>query len=336
MTSTSRVKLCSIALLIGLSTTRSGFCQVPPESAESLFVRARTAMKAGDCATALPLLEQSHSLEPALGTRFNLALCEARLGKLTRAAEHLRSVVEDSTPGNERRAHAERALQELLPRIPRLIIEIDEIRQTIERAELDGAPLEGLRAHEPLPINPGDHEIEVVLSNQAAQSRRFTVAERQVYTWSLGGTAALPSPVVAQPEDAGARRDVAPEEPALVWTTQRKAAVIAGGASLVAFGVGTGFALSARSIYDTSDGNCSTDDTCELEGVEERDRARTHGRIATVAFTVGISAAFAAGVLWFTGSPRPSAASPALRVGTTLAGSPSRLERAGIVVEGSY
>jgi hypothetical protein len=323
--------------LIGLSTAGSALAD-EPESAESLFVRARTAMKAGDCTTALPLLAQSHALEPALGTRFNLALCEARLGKLTQAAEHLRSVVEGSTPGNERRAHAERALQELLPRIPRLLIEIDETRQTVESVRLDGELVDGLRAHEPFPINPGAHELEIVLAGQAPRSRRFTVAERQFYTWSLEGAETANSPDQTRRDDADVENDAraASEDPPFVWTTQRTAAVVAGGASLAAIGIGTGFALSARSIYDTSDGNCSTDDTCELEGVEDRDRARTHGRIATVAFTVGISAAFAAGVLWFTGSPRASSSSSALRVGATWRGSGSRLENAGIVVKGSY
>lgn len=335
----SRVKLCLVALLLGLSTARSVLADVPPESAESLFVRARTAMKAGDCSTAVPLLEQSHALEPALGTRFNLALCEARVGKLTQAAEHLRSVIEASAPGNERRAHAERALQELLPRIPRLIIEIDETRQAVDVVRLDGQPVNGLRVHEPFPINPGAHELEVLLTGQAPRSRRFTVAEREVFTWSLEGAEAAPSsPNRLQLDDSNSvdRSENVSNEPPFSWTTRRTAAVVAGGASLAAFGIGTGFAVSARSIYDTSDGDCSASDACNLDGVEERDRARTHGRIATVAFTVGISAAFAAGVLWFTGDPRTTASSRSFSVGVTWERPESRPRNVGIVMEGSF
>lgn len=335
----ARVKHRSIALLVGLSMVRTAQAEESPESAESLFLRARAAMKASDCTTAVPLLEQSHALEPALGTRFNLAICEARVGKLTQAAEHLRSVIEASAPGNERRTHAERALQDLLPRIPRLIIEIDEARQTLESVHLDGTPLEGLRANEPLSINPGVHEIEVILTNHTRQSRRFTVAERQVYTWSVGGTSTTASspPTQAEGTDFGAQPSRAPEERSFVWTTQRTAAVIAGGASLAAFGIGTGFALSARSIYDTSEGDCSAGDVCKnLDGIEERDRARQHGSIATVAFTVGVSAAVAAGVLWFTGAPRKAAASPSLEVGATWTGSVSRPSGVELVVTGSY
>jgi hypothetical protein len=295
-------------------------------------------MKAGDCTTALPLLEQSHALEPALGTRFNLAICEARLGKLTQAAERLHSVIEASPPGDERRAHAERALQDLLPRIPRLIVEVDA-HQTLERVELDGTPLDGSRANEPFPINPGAHEIEVFLTNHAPQSRRFTIAERQVYTWSVGG-AAIETTSGQSPESANANAraplDSAPEERPFVWTTQRTAAIIAGGVSLTAFAVGTGFALSARSIYDTSNGDCSADDICNLDGVEERDRARTHGRVATVAMTVGASAALSAAVLWFTGGPRTTASSQPVRVDVTWECSGSQPRSIGVVVKGSY
>jgi hypothetical protein len=342
----SRTKRASTALFLAVLVAGPAFADVPPESpespesAESLFVRARAAMKSGDFTTALSLLEQSHALEPALGTRFNLAICEARVGRLVQAAEHLRSVVEASAPGDARRNHAESALSELVPRIPRLIIEIDSKSQTLERVALDGAPLDGLRANEPFPINPGGHELEVALSNQAAQSRRFTVAERQVYTWSLGGIASANAPQPMPPDDGAekddSRHEPAREEPPSVWTTQRKAAVIVGGASLVAFGVGTGFALSARSIYDTSESNCPSGDICDAEGVEERDRARKHGNVATVAVTVGVSAAIAAGVLWFTGGPRAPAPAPPLRVDLTWERSGSRTSRVGVVVEGSY
>ena len=126
-------------------------------------------------------------MEPTIGARFNMAICEGRLGMLTRAAEHLRSVIETSAPGDDRRAHAERALDELLPRIPHLVIELDPARHTIELVRFDGEPLPDLRANEPFAINPGSHELEVVLSGETPQTRRFSVTERQVYTWSLGG-----------------------------------------------------------------------------------------------------------------------------------------------------
>jgi hypothetical protein len=322
---------CAAALLSGLLLTLPVQAE-PAESAEALFVRARVLMKAGDCANALPLLEQSHTLEPTLGARFNMAICEGRLGKLTQALEHLRSVVDASAPSDERRSHAERALRDLMPRIPYLVLELDEARHELEFVRLDGERLSSLRVNEPFAINPGTHELEVVLARETPQTRRFRVVERQVFTWSLSGTS------VAQPTTSGnqpnagtaAPRDVtSASEP--VWTTQRVAAAVAAGTSVTAFGVGAGFALSARSVYDSS--ACTPNDVCDRNNMEIRDRARMQGKIATVAVTVGVASALGAVTLWFTGAPRDSTPSKP-RLGVHLSGAGG--DGGGIVIEGSY
>jgi hypothetical protein len=311
-----------------------------PESAEALFTRARSLMRAGDCTGALPLLEQSHAMEPTVGTRFNLAICEERLGKLTQAAAHLRSVVDASASDDDRRAHAERALRQLLPRIPQLVLELEAARQELELVRLDGEPLSALRPSEPFAINPGQHELEVILVGETPQVRRFRVAERQVYTWSLGGVGTespVSSPLAqdqraANGSDAPGAADA--ERSENIWTTQRTVAVVAAGTSVAAFGVATGFALGARSVYDTSAPNCPSDDICDSEGIEERTRARQYGNVATVALTVGVTSALAAGILWFTGAPRGASRPGPVQVGFHLRR--GRTNHAGFVVEGWY
>jgi hypothetical protein len=303
-------------------------------SAEELFVRARGMMKSGDCTSALPLLEQSHALEPTLGTRFNMAICESRLGKLVQAREHLLSVIDASAPEDNRRAHAERALRELVPRIPHLVLELDESRHELESVRLDGETLLGMKANEPYPVNPGSHELEVVLARDEPQVRRFSLAERQLYTWSLGGlsgvsaASAAPNPASSAPAPSDA------PEPDF-WNTRRTAAVVAGGASLASFGVAVGFTLNARSIYDSSDAECDADDRCSDEGIELRDRARERGRIATVAAAVGVAAGAAAAVLWLTASPERSSSSGSTRVG--VRGNALGPARSGsIVLQGNF
>jgi hypothetical protein len=322
------------ALLFAVPT----FAQAPTESAGELFVRARSLMKAGDCVNALPILEQSHALDPKLGTKLNLAICETRTGKLVEAAEHLRSVVESSPPADDRRVYAERALQELVPRIPNLIVELDVENQTLETVRLDGEVRPGLEANKPFAINPGEHAIEVVLTNQPEQGRRFSVGERQTYTWSLssvGQLSRVEGPAVVRAAESPTNRPAREPVPSSIWTTQREAAVVAGVVSLASFGVATGFALSARSIYASSDPECSANDVCSTDGVELRDQARERGRIATVALTVGIASAFATGTLWITGGPRTATSTSALRAGFRATG-PAGERGASVVVQGQY
>jgi hypothetical protein len=328
---------CAIGLLSGLLLAHSAGAEPAPESAEALFVRARTLMKMGDCANALPLLEQSHAIEPTVGARFNMAVCEERLGKLTQALEHLRSVIDASAPDDDRRAHAERALRDLLPRVPYLVLELDDARHALELVRLDGELLPALRVNQPFAINPGPHALEVVLASETPQVRRFSVAERQVYTWSLGGMRAAPiagSQDTRGPAASDSRASPPAESPERTWTTRRTVAVVAAGTSVAAFGVATGFGLSARSIYDSSDPYCTPDDICQPPGMEKRERARERGTIATIALTVGVASAFAAGTLWFAGAPSSPSRSKPVRVGVHFEG--GRAPGAGIVLEGSY
>jgi hypothetical protein len=319
-------------LFSGLLVTLPAHAEPAPESAEALFVRARSLMKTGDCANALPLLEQSHTLEPRLGTRFNMAICEGRLGKLTQALEHLRSVVDASSPTDERRSHAERALKELMPRIPYLVLELDEARHELELVRLDGQPLPSLRMNEPFAINPGTHDLEVVLARETPQVRRFRVVERQTYTWSLSGTSVTqPAAASNQPNPGTVPEDATTEPRELTWTTQRTIAAVVAGTSVAAFGVGAGFALSARSVYDSA--NCP-DDLCDRDAMKTRERARAQGNIATVAVTVGVASALGAVTLWLTGAPRSPKPSKPVRLGVHLDG--TGRPGGGIVFEGNY
>jgi hypothetical protein len=79
---------------------------------------------------------------------------------------------------------------------------------------------------------------------------------------------------------------------------QRAAALALGGASVAAFAVGAGFGIAANALYQDSEDDCRDD--CNLEGFDARQRALDRGRIATIAFVVGASAAAGAGVLWLT------------------------------------
>lgn len=328
-------------LLLCLALEATAFAQGSDDSAENLFARARALMKSGDCGRALPLLEQSHALEPSIGARFNMAICEARLGKLTRAADHLRSVLDDCAPGDDRRPHAEHALQELLPRIPRLFIEFDAEQHELESATLDGEELARSHLNQPLPIDPGRHELRVLLRGAPPHLHRFSVNERELYTWSLHGARDRPGigtePAPLSSAHAGPETDQHAQraETLFQWTTRRTAAVVGGGAAVVAFGIATGFGISARSTYDSAQPHCPEGDRCRPEGIEIRDQARDQGRIATVAFTLGIAATAAAATLWFTGAPR-SMERAKLRVGLRTDTS-VRMPRGGtILFEGSY
>src|SRR6476646_7884960 len=73
-------------------------------AAEALFRSGREAVDRGDWQTACARFEESHRLEPAVGTVFNLANCREKLGQLASAWQRFREVKERLPPGDERSA----------------------------------------------------------------------------------------------------------------------------------------------------------------------------------------------------------------------------------------
>ena len=95
-----------------LSLTVGGLCALlatpalaqNPAAAEALFEQARSAMAAGSYDIACARFRDSDKLDPAVGTRFNLADCEERLGQNAKACEHYVQAMQDlSTQGRNDR-----------------------------------------------------------------------------------------------------------------------------------------------------------------------------------------------------------------------------------------
>src|SRR5687767_13693349 len=87
---------------------------------EALFQEGRGLMKAGDFAAACPKLEESHRLDPALGTLVNLASCEEQQGRTATAWQHWRMAMEQLPASDKRRSTAQAraaALEKLLARL---------------------------------------------------------------------------------------------------------------------------------------------------------------------------------------------------------------------------
>jgi hypothetical protein len=92
--------------------------------AEKLFTEAMALVDKQDFASACPKLEESQRLDPALGTEFNLALCDEKIGKLAAAWRHQSSVVKlaHATGKKGREDAARERLAALAPHVPHLVV----------------------------------------------------------------------------------------------------------------------------------------------------------------------------------------------------------------------
>jgi hypothetical protein len=102
----------------------------------------------------------------------------------------------------------------------------------------------------------------------------------------------------ATPDGAPASGGGPTATPPDYWSTERRAAVIAGGAGVIGLGVGVGFTLSAIAENRDAQADCEGDICSSQRGLDASHSARRKAAVATFAFSAGGVLAAAAGVLW--------------------------------------
>lgn len=280
-------------------------------AADAAFKQGRELFKAGKFAEACAEFAKSQQLDPAHGTLFNLAQCSERTGRLATAAAAYRELIAHDTNA-QRKATAQKRLQQLAPRVPKLVAKVT--------AQPDGPVLElaGEEGTRPMGANVAV-EVDLGDYNVVARAPGYTTFTRHVKIDQEAQTITLG--IALKPSAAASSaRVVAPvSAPA---PSRRKPIGIGvaatGGAALVAGGV---FGVMARSRWsdakDVCGGTrCSTQ--ADLDRANELgDQARTRATLST-AFIAGGAALAAVGVyLWITA---PAGARVAPTVGEGGAG----------------
>jgi len=130
--------------------------------AETLYNNALNLMEEGRNEEACPLLEQSQKIDPAVGTLLYLGLCYERTGRTASAWVTYRAAGEAGRRGNqvERSRIALENAARLEPELTRLTIVMPESSPDATFS-LDGAPLGSVAVGMAMPVDPGEHVIEV-------------------------------------------------------------------------------------------------------------------------------------------------------------------------------
>lgn len=95
-----------------------------PSEADVAFKKGRDLLKAGKYAEACVEFEKSESLNPQLGTRFNIARCDEKQGKLAAALELYRELIATDTNAQRKQVETDAAAA-LDKRVPRVQLQID-------------------------------------------------------------------------------------------------------------------------------------------------------------------------------------------------------------------
>jgi hypothetical protein len=247
---------------------------------------------------------------------FSLAQAEEQLGRVATARGDYEHALEGAKAAKEGDVvvAAEQALAAITPRVPH--VRVVATGASGAAATLDDRPIAVGVA---VAVDPGAHRIVVVAPGAATAVATVAIGERQE----------LDVPVQLELEAHGAPppplASLAPEAPATsvaAGSPWRAIGLIAAGSGLVAMGVGTYFALDAKSKNDASNASGCSGNACTPEAAATRRSALSAADASTVAFAIG-GVLTAAGVTVWLISPgrdvRVKVAPTALASGGALA-----------------
>lgn len=269
-----------------------------PAAAEALFEEARAAMAAGSFDIACARFRDSDKLDPAVGTRFNLADCEERRGRIATAWSAFRGVASELGPEDNRKPIAEDRARALAPRLPYVTLLRTPQTPPGVRVRIDGVELGEASIGVSLPMDPGTHEL-VLLAPQGGRQQRSSFELREGQHATVPVRIALEPSVTAEPaprDDAASGRSV---------SARRIGALVAGGVGIAGVTTGAVTGLITLDKKNTADRNC--DDgarTCNPSGVAANDSGRKFAVASSIGFGVGVAALATAAYLWLT-EPAP-------------------------------
>jgi hypothetical protein len=277
--------------------------------ADELFTQANQLADHGNFAEACPRYEESNSLDPAIGTKFNLADCYEHVGRLATALTLFREVerVAGETGKIERRDGARKradAIEQIVPRvkivlapssgIPGLVVTLDD--KLLARDDLGRL----------LPLDRGRHTVSANASGRLPWSKTLDVPDpegRDIVVPELQLSApATPLPAVVVPVAAndssgtGARKTLA---------------FASGGVGLAGIVVGSVFgilSIKEHGDYTQACANSVCPSPGALMGAKgSASTALTEGNVSTAGFVVGGVGVAAAVVLWLTAPKKEQA-----------------------------
>jgi hypothetical protein len=283
--------------------------------AESLFREAKKLAKRRQFDDACPKFEESHRLDPQLGTLLYLATCHEQQGKTASAWAEFSAAAELAEKrGDPRQRVAKQRLHALEPGLSHLTIdrkpgaEPDRIV-----VQLDGKTLGAATLGAAVPVDPGTHEVTASADGYEPWQRTVEVGdEADRVTVKIGDLTVRPGepgPAPPEPEVPGPAKSSSPL-PVVGWT-----AFGVGAATLVASGaLGIAAALQRDAANEECEGRFCTD-----EGLAMHDTSRDLATASTVTFIVGLTAA-AAGLTLVLVAPSSDGEQARLRIGPTAGG----------------
>lgn len=174
----AQVALRAALVVVCLSVTLPALAQ-NRAAADALFNAGRDAMTLGDYELACRKFAESNRLDRAVGTLLNLGNCEDKRGRLATAWLRYAEALEMLSESDPRHAFAQRAVEELEPRVPRLIVDLAPDAPSGTRVHRNRQPIDDVLGA-PVRLDPGTYSIVVEAPQHEAQLYEVELASGDV------------------------------------------------------------------------------------------------------------------------------------------------------------
>lgn len=265
--------------------------------AEKLFKDGLKAMETNDYVGACKAFAGSNEADPSPGTLMNLATCQEKQGKVASAWGSYQTAagMADQRGQKERAATARDAASKLEPQLHKLVIGFKGAIPDDVTVTRNGVSVPKAALGSDIPVDPGEHAIEVVAKGKKKWSGRITVKAGP-------GTDRIDVPAL-EDEPAGA---VTPPPGGTILAPPAEGGSSRGSTQRIIGGVvtGTGVAVGATALVFqimALSQDSKSKDTCNLPRDQDIEDACTSQKDAAkanqaVAIGLGIGGALAIGV----------------------------------------
>jgi tetratricopeptide (TPR) repeat protein len=298
------------------------------DQADQLFKKGQKLLAEKRYAEACTAFEDSDHIDPGIGAKLNAARCYQEWGKLATAWRWYTDAEQMASKAGDKRTPRIHALIEDLERdVPHLTLVLPPDAVTDQLAiQLDGVVLPLATVGDERRIDPGPHEITIVVEGRA---RPRTVPIQR------GDRTRITLDVPTRTQ--GGRRVSAPlADPG---RTRRLIGLGTAGAGAVAIVIAGITTLRAHSDYDHAlHGYCNdAPDMCDPTGLSRTHSARHRANIATVVTLLGAAAVGGGLYLYFTNPEMAAGPERAARAGHALYLAPAiGGDGAGVVLGGAF
>jgi len=314
MTASNRAWLLAALVLLTPRLAWSDPPATPPsedqvEAGRDLYRQAKELQRDGKTKEALERSLEAYRIAPTPVTAVLAALLLQGAGRLVEARETARGVggmplsPRETDKGREARQQAAGIAASLDARIPK--VAVAGLPSSAE-VLLDGKPMGATDSAAWRGVDPGTHALLVRLAGKTCTSVHLTLGEGEERTIDLHDVAAscpadpTPMPALApapahSPTPTPTPTPTPDSDDGHAW---RVGGVAVGALGIVAIGIGTVVAITAKHDYDAVAAECPAVG-CSEEGFNARNDARSRGDIATGVIVGGAAAVVGGALMWW-------------------------------------